>query len=88
MKMIQKKKKEIEEDVKYSPLIQSGEKLAQEQGNADLLFHNTGDKQQQFRMGSVLQQSTRLGAWDSDHTEKRVVDLSGVGKWRRYCLKQ
>ena len=38
--------------------------------------------------GACLQQSIRVGAWDSDHTEKGFVDLSGVGKWRRCCLKQ
>lgn len=35
-----------------------------------------------------LQPSMRLGARDVDHTGKGVADLSGVGKWRSYCLKQ
>lgn len=77
--------------IKYSHLISNGEKLQSGPDDTDLLFNNTGDKELGFRRKkeeSLLQPSTSLGAWNSDHTEKEVVDLSGVGKWRRYCLKQ
>lgn len=66
--------------------ISHTEKLQYKQGDADLLFSN-GDKEHGLQKRSVSAVKYKAGG-SGLTSDKGLVDLSGVGKWRRYCLKQ
>lgn len=60
--------------------------LSSIQGDADLLFSNE-DKKHRLQERNVFAVKYKAGG-SGLTSDKGLVDLSGMGKWRRYCLKQ
>lgn len=58
---IKEKIQEKGEDIKYSHLTWSGEKLQYKGGDADLIFNNPEMKNRDWEQGARLQQSTGWG---------------------------